>query len=100
MILRLTTSINGLPDETERAYSAIQEYLDPGELLGDDIRPNYRSHWDQGQRRSLLSQIRIGIRQDDHSPSTEMSSSSSIAERSRRVLTVSELSNQWSLPCS
>lgn len=34
-------------DETERAYSAIQEYLDPGELLGEDIRPNYRSHWEK-----------------------------------------------------
>jgi len=34
-------------DETERSYAKIQEYLDPGELLTDDIRPVYRNHWER-----------------------------------------------------
>jgi glutamate synthase domain-containing protein 2 len=36
-------------DETERSYGKIQEYLDPGELLSDNIRPAYRGHWEKAK---------------------------------------------------
>lgn len=36
-------------DETERSFSSIEEYLDPGELLGTEIRPSYRNHWEKAR---------------------------------------------------
>ncbi len=40
-------------DQTELSYGKIQEYLQPGELLTDDIREAYRNHWEKAQAESF-----------------------------------------------
>ncbi|MEX3008501.1 FMN-binding glutamate synthase family protein [Hoeflea sp. TYP-13] len=36
-------------DETERSYSEIHVFLEPGELLTDTINPAYAAHWEKAQ---------------------------------------------------
>jgi len=38
-----------LSDETERPFDHIHEYLEPGELLGKEIRASYAQHWEQAR---------------------------------------------------
>ncbi len=42
-----------MANELEKPYNKFQEYLEPGELLGDEIRSAFKGHWDKAQAESF-----------------------------------------------